>query len=68
MPSSMNSTDDSATLRTPVGATMASRLPATQKKMTASTNAMRLMSAILLKPAKKSGQTSTSLMSGNSSP
>ncbi len=30
MPSSTNSTDASATLRTPLGATMALRLPATQ--------------------------------------
>src|SRR6266508_3166324 len=66
MPSSMNSIDDSATLRTPVGATMGSRLLATQNNAAVTITARTLMTAILLKLGKMSGQTSSSLISGNS--
>src|SRR4051812_48334442 len=67
-PSSMNSTEISARLRTPFGATSGSRRPASRKTMIPISAAATAIRAILLNEAKKSCQRRTSLIFGKSRP
>src|SRR5210317_213829 len=64
---SMNSTMDSARLRTPRGAVEPSALPAMRKMTEATTTAAMAMSAILLTLGTTSVQRRISLIGGNSS-
>ena len=66
--SSMNSTIVSARLRTPVGAFVPSRLPASRKITVLIKVAATAISAILLNVGKMSSQRSRALIGGNSSP
>ena len=63
---SMNSTDTSATLRTPVGAFIGSLRPASTKMITVASTATTPIRATLLNDGKMSGHTRRWLISGKS--